>query len=150
MDFTHSFARVDYRMEIIDLHPVHQRVLRDVLVEVASETTPALAELRDWLVNLIDQEEIEPPPTKPGREVVAQKRVGAKVYQLEMVRCGKGACKSCPHGPYWYGYRRAGGKLKSWYVGKDLSKEFSVPVDPDQVNAGDDQVKAGAGQVIGP
>jgi hypothetical protein len=146
MDFVHSFARVDYRMEIIDLHPVHQRVLRDVLVEVANESTPALAELRDWLVALLAEDEIESPPPKPGRDVVEQKRVGAKVYQLEMVRCGKGACKSCPHGPYWYGYRRQSGKLKSWYVGKDLSKEFSVPVTPDQTIAGGRQVTARAGQ----
>ncbi|MBD1917427.1 MULTISPECIES: hypothetical protein [Cyanophyceae] len=149
MDFSHSFARVDYRIEILDLHPVHQRVLRDVLVEVATVETHALSELRDWLVGILEEEEIEPPPTKPGREVVDQKRAGAKLYQLEMVRCGKGSCKSCPHGPYWYGYRRAGGKLKSWYIGKDLSKEFSVPVEQDQAASVGHQALAAAADAAG-
>lgn len=150
MDFSHSFARVDYRIEILDLHPVHQRVLRDVLVEVCTVETHALSELRDWLIGILeDEQEIEPPPTKAGREVVDQKRAGAKLYQLEMVRCGKGACKSCPHGPYWYGYRRAGGKLKSWYIGKDLRKEFRVPVALDLVATGGDQVEGAAADAAG-
>lgn len=149
MDFSHSFARVDYRIEILDLHPVHQRVLRDVLVEVATVETHALSELRDWLVGILEEEEIESPPTKSCREVVDQKRAGAKLYQLEMVRCGKGACKSCPHGPYWYGYRRAGGKLKSWYIGKDLSKEFSVPVEASAASAGGSCDQAAAANAAG-
>ena len=35
-----------------------------------------------------------------------------------MVRCGKDACRSCPHGPYWYAYWWEGGKRRSRYLGK--------------------------------
>lgn len=58
----------------------------------------------------------EPPP-KLGREVIEKCQVGQAVYQLEQVRCGKEFCKCTTgdlHGPYWYGYQRQGGKLKSW------------------------------------
>lgn len=39
-------------------------------------------------------------------------------YRFEYVRCGKKSCKSCPHGPYWYRYRREGPKVRKEYVGK--------------------------------
>lgn len=39
-------------------------------------------------------------------------------YRNEYVRCGKPACRSCPHGPYWYRYQRRGEKVKKEYVGK--------------------------------
>lgn len=38
-------------------------------------------------------------------------------YQAEWVRCGKN-CNGCPHGPYWYGYWREGGRLHRKYMGK--------------------------------
>lgn len=41
-------------------------------------------------------------------------------YRLELVRCGKPACKRCPHGPYWYSYSNAACFLKKRYVGKRL------------------------------
>jgi hypothetical protein len=130
MDFEHSFARVDYRLEIIDASTDQKIALLNGLKAICREDTEALNDLRDWLSGTIE-ENLEPlveTQTKPGRELVDEKRIGASLYQLEKVRCGKGACKSCPHGPYWYGYRRTGGKLKSWYVGKDLSKEISKVV----------------------
>ena len=34
------------------------------------------------------------------------------------VRCGKTACRRCPHGPYWYAYWWEGGKRSSRYLGK--------------------------------
>lgn len=40
-----------------------------------------------------------------------------RMYQ-EYVRCGNPRCKSCPHGPYWYGYREAKGKTRKRYFGK--------------------------------
>jgi len=43
-------------------------------------------------------------------------------YREELIRCGKPACKSCPHGPYWYAYSRAGAFLKKVYVGKFLPR----------------------------
>ena|ERR1700680_4171415 len=39
-------------------------------------------------------------------------------YRCEYVRCGKKTCKSCPHGPYWYGYSHVGKKVKKKYFGK--------------------------------
>lgn len=38
-------------------------------------------------------------------------------YRCEYVRCGHG-CQGCPHGPYWYGYRRAGKRTLKKYIGK--------------------------------
>lgn len=43
-------------------------------------------------------------------------------YRRQLVRCGKPACTSCPHGPYWYAYWREGGRVRSRYVGKELSQ----------------------------
>lgn len=40
-------------------------------------------------------------------------------YQCEYVKCGKTRCRSCPHGPYWYGYRTEAGKTKKKYFGKE-------------------------------
>lgn len=52
-------------------------------------------------------------------------------YRLETVRCGKPACKSCPHGPYWYAYYREGAKLKSRYIGRDLPEDLEdLPAQP--------------------
>jgi hypothetical protein len=47
-------------------------------------------------------------------------RSGSITYRLERVSCGKG-CKGCPHGPYWYGYWKEGGKTRSKYIGKNLT-----------------------------
>jgi hypothetical protein len=40
------------------------------------------------------------------------------IYRLEYVRCGRQSCKSCPHGPYWYGYQRVAGRLRKRYYGR--------------------------------
>ena len=47
-------------------------------------------------------------------------------YRCEYVRCGKPACKSCPHGPYWYGYMHVGGKMEKEYIGKDKPAALRV------------------------
>jgi hypothetical protein len=48
-----------------------------------------------------------------------------ETYELEKVRCGKPACKSCPHGPYWYAYRTTNkGKVVKRYIGKKLPPEI--------------------------
>ena len=125
-DIQQAFARVDYRLELISQPLGHKQQMLAVLEVVsAGEITPALTELRDWLAGVVaaEMEEFEV-PAKPGREVVQQQRRGGSLYQLEKVKCGKSACKSCPHGPYWYGYQRRGGKLRSWYIGKDITKEL--------------------------
>jgi hypothetical protein len=39
-------------------------------------------------------------------------------FYVKYVYCGKGKCRSCPHGPYLYVSRREGGKVKNVYLGK--------------------------------
>lgn len=61
-------------------------------------------------------------------ESAADEATPATTYQQRMIRCGKERCKKCSggqggHGPYWYAFRREGGKVKSVYLGKDLSPE---------------------------
>lgn len=40
-------------------------------------------------------------------------------YRCEYIRCGKASCGTCPHGPYWYGYRHEKGRLHKKYFGKE-------------------------------
>lgn len=48
--------------------------------------------------------------------------------RCEYVRCGKTGCQSCPHGPYWYGYRREAGRTCKKYFGKvDPSRKAAAP-----------------------
>lgn len=66
--------------------------------------------------------------------MVAKRSFGQVVHQLEQVRCGKEFCKCVNgdlHGPYWYGYQRLGGKLKSWYIGKTLKLKDVPDGDPE-------------------
>jgi hypothetical protein len=39
-------------------------------------------------------------------------------YQCKWIRCGKKRCRTCPHGPYWYGFWREGEKVKCCYYGR--------------------------------
>jgi hypothetical protein len=65
----------------------------------------------------------------PARVVDEPRRVA---YRLEMVKCGKPQCKSCPHGPYWYAYYREGKRLRSRYIGPELDAELVPgPVGPE-------------------
>jgi hypothetical protein len=56
-------------------------------------------------------------PVLTGRPDAASSR---ETFRQQLVRCGKKGCRSCPHGPYWYAYRREGRRLRSRYVGKEL------------------------------
>jgi hypothetical protein len=38
-------------------------------------------------------------------------------YELRAVLCGKPGCKRL-HGPYWYAYWTAGGRVQTVYIGK--------------------------------
>jgi hypothetical protein len=51
-------------------------------------------------------------------------------YRQELIRdrCGKPACKSCPHGPYWYAYSRRGAFLKKMYIGRKLPPAVAAMV----------------------
>jgi len=83
---------------------------------------PVLYEIRELVEDQIAVKETVFSPKLPeGREVLKIRRDGSVTYRLERVTCGKN-CKGCPHGPYWYGYWREGGKTRSRYIGKDLVK----------------------------
>ncbi len=84
------------------------------------QSLPVLYEIKDLIQNLIyDKEQSQ---GSPKREVLDVKRSGSITYRLERVSCGKG-CKGCPHGPYWYGYWKEGGKTRSRYIGKRLIEQ---------------------------
>lgn len=55
-----------------------------------------------------------------------------ETFEQEYVRCGKPGCRRCPHGPYWYAYRREGGKVRKRYVGKD-DPRVKADASPNQV-----------------
>ena len=82
-----------------------------------------LYEIRDLVERLI-RERGKPPlaeelPDDNDRVVLDVQTTGCITYRQEKVSCGKN-CKGCPHGPYWYGYWREGGKTRSKYIGKSL------------------------------
>ena len=64
---------------------------------------------------------------------------GARItYQHQYRACGKRGCTVCRppnpgHGPYWYAYWRAEGRLHSYYIGKtlpvgvDLTRQRHLP-----------------------
>lgn len=52
-------------------------------------------------------------------------------YRQEFVRCGKDACSTCPHGPYWYAYWKEDGRTRSCYVGRHLPGQPVEQVEPD-------------------
>lgn len=84
-----------------------------------------LRRLDEWVQELIrEAEEAEGVESITSRQVIVEERtIENKTYRQEGVRCGKEKCKCAAgklHGPYWYSYTRAGGKVKSQYVGKKL------------------------------
>ncbi len=64
-------------------------------------------------------------------------------YRQEHVRCGKDACRTCPHGPYWYAYWKEDGRTRKRYVGRHLPGEPLEAVVPD-LPASEDQRSDGA------
>jgi len=53
--------------------------------------------------------------------IVKQFRQGGYLYRLELVRCGKANCTTCPHGPYWYlMIHLRTGRVVRKYLGKNL------------------------------
>lgn len=49
-------------------------------------------------------------------------------FRRQYVRCGRGHCKRCPHGPYWYTYAKSQGKMSKKYVGKELPEPVKAEV----------------------
>lgn len=91
------------------------------------EDLPVLYDVRDLVNDLISKKEepLDTPNKSPNqsgsREVLEERHSDSMTFRLERVSCGKN-CKGCPHGPYWYGYWREGGKTHSKYIGKNLRK----------------------------
>ncbi len=98
------------------------RSIRNLL---AHEDLLALYEIRDLVADLISTKEVPLEQSsksrhqESSREVLEERHSEAMTFRLERVSCGK-KCKGCPHGPYWYGYWREGGKTRSKYIGKNL------------------------------
>ena len=81
---------------------------------------------------------------RPGPEFGEDMHEAHVTYRLETVRCGKAACRSCPHGPYWYAYWRENGKLRSRYVGKERPEGARDPgASTSEVTGGPDTGGAG-------
>lgn len=59
-----------------------------------------------------------------SRIVVEERSSPTGTYRLELVKCGKPACKVCKggpaHGPYWYAYWKEDGRTRTEYIGKKL------------------------------
>ncbi len=49
-------------------------------------------------------------------------------YQREHVRCGKLGCRAL-HGPYWYAYWKAGGRVRKRYIGRKFHALEGIPRD---------------------
>jgi hypothetical protein len=84
----------------------------------------ALYEIRELVEHLVSergspQRAMDMPA---NREVLKVHTSGSMTFRQERVSCGKN-CKGCPHGPYWYGYWREGGKTRSKYIGKILNPQ---------------------------
>jgi len=94
---------------------VYRQTDRKQLLDLQSAIDARLAEL---------EAEIEP-EAKEGRTVVETQRTPGLTIQLEEIMCGKN-CRGCPHGPYYYGYFRQGGRLRSVYIGKKLARAGEV------------------------
>mgnify|MGYP000326440282 FL=1 len=44
-------------------------------------------------------------------------------FRKKSIKCGKEACQTCPHGPYWYEEWTENGSRKTKYLGKQLDEE---------------------------
>jgi len=83
---------------------------------------PELVQLDEYLHELLAAAE-ESIPVPSGSTVVEERHEGGRTLRLERRRCGKQTCHCVGgegHGPYWYCYFRAGGRLRSQYIGKSL------------------------------
>jgi hypothetical protein len=85
-----------------------------------------LRQLDDWLHDRIATAAADEKkkPRRASRIIVEERKTPTGTYQLELVKCGKPACKVCKggpaHGPYWYVYWKEDGRTRSKYIGKEL------------------------------
>lgn len=101
--------------------------LREIKRSIGALPPKELTKLDAWLHTLLEDRESK----KRGRVAVKQhkvlhaRRTARKTYRLELVCCRRKSCKCVEgklHGPYWYAYWSEGGKTRSHYVGKHLSR----------------------------
>jgi hypothetical protein len=77
----------------------------------------------------------------PANPTIEHFTTGGITYQLELVNCGKTACKRCKrgpaHGPYWYAYwTDSRGKQHSKYIGKHLPTIENTTTTNEEDNCG--------------
>jgi hypothetical protein len=121
MSFPKTFDRL--KVVVMALAPRARRAALEQVIAWA-EWERDLAEDEAELDRELDRE-LAP---ASGRQVVAgsEWRHGEMTIRREKVKCGKPSCRTCPHGPYFYGYLREGGRMKSVYLGKNLSPELQA------------------------
>lgn len=98
--------------------------LREIKRHVGALSARQLVKLDAWIHGLL-----ETTADVGGSKAAGEHRVSRRTYQHEMVRCGKKGCRCARgelHGPYWYAYWTEGGKTRSQYVGKKLSRKRKI------------------------
>lgn len=89
---------------------------RDLIRQIRGLDEHELRRLLIFATGLLDSRTGKGFALRPVRD----QEPGRVSYRQQRVRCGKRTCTTCPHGPYWYGYWREGGRLRSRYVGREL------------------------------
>ena len=100
---------------------------RELKKEIEGLNLIGAQKLEEWLRERIKILKKEEKQKTSKRQILKEERRGSWIYQQIAVKCGKPGCKCNegePHGAYWYGYRREGGKMISKYIGKEF-KELS-------------------------
>jgi len=102
---------------------------KTIIHSLEHQDLSVLCEIRDLVEHLIKEsgKPLLAEDLPDDREVLDVQTTGCITYRLEKVSCGKN-CKGCPHGPYWYGYWREGGKTHYKYIGKSLSSRSKKKV----------------------
>lgn len=97
--------------------------LRAARAVVAPSPKPGRSDYR--AAEADDEGEERPEPTGKAGAVldVRHTREGGRgiTYERKAVLCGKKGCNKL-HGPYWYAYWSAGGRVRSVYIGKTFRK----------------------------
>gem|GEM_PF-378550 len=108
----------------LSLHKTTLLIPQSVRRALERKNLSELQEIKDLVERLISERQIPPEEEDlpSDREVLKTHTFGSITYRLEKVSCGKN-CKGCPHGPYWYGYWREGGKTRSKYIGKNFDAQ---------------------------
>lgn len=104
--------------------------LAGVIADAALLSDGDLANLASWLQR--EREARAQQPGAAGSHVVREERGGKRTYRLELVTCGNEGCHCMTggalHGPYWYWYKKEGGRVKKGYIGKNTPAELADEV----------------------